>query len=121
MEAEGFKYEIDVLGDTIKVYQLFGTGCTIMHDISNETVNVYDRTFTNDERNVKYTEGEFFESYAGYHLGTDDTTIDDVVRNEYKFMIDMNCDQKISKVELKQFNNKVDHSFLVGLNNINKN
>ena len=95
----GFKTVDVVSGEKIVFYRLIGTNKTIIHNKTMETVEVMDDVVGNDEDYLTYNETEFFEEYGGYHLGTDDASIEDLVRFEYKFIID--CERSDSSASAR--------------------
>lgn len=84
----GFKEVKDICGDEIVYYRLIGCNSVIIHDKFEETVQVMDDEMNSDEHCVTYPESRFFEEYGGFHMGTEDVTVEDLVRIEYKFIID---------------------------------
>jgi hypothetical protein len=84
-----FKKVEDICGCKIVFYRLIGTNITFSHDVNAETITVIDDELVGgEEEYVVYPEARFFEEYGGFHLGTDDASIEDLIRFEYKFLID---------------------------------
>jgi hypothetical protein len=83
----GFKTVKDFSDDSV-FYDLIGLNVMVVHDKFLETVQVIDDVVGGEETVVTYDESRFFDEYGGYHLGTDDASIEDLVKFEYKFLID---------------------------------
>jgi len=60
-----------------------------IHDKFDETVQIMDDELDSSEHCEVMNQFEFFESYAGYHMGTDDVTISDLIKQEY--LMHINC------------------------------
>ena len=103
-----FKQEVNIAGDTCVYYRLIGCNTTIVHDNFEETIQVMDGELGSDEHCRTYTEGEFFDVYGGYHMGTEDVSIEDLVKVEWAMMIDQERNARVATAEeMKSFNRPV--------------
>ena len=84
----GFKEVKDICGDKVTYYRLIGCNSVFIHDDFEETIQVLDDELDASEDSMTYPVSRFFEEYGGYHFGTEDVTIEDVIKMEYKFLID---------------------------------
>jgi len=83
-------------GDVLNYYHLIGTGIVYCEDVEMETIIQIDKI---NHVTLNYNRTEFFEMYGGYHFGTEDVTIEDVIRREYVDLIG-NTDFAITKEHL---------------------
>ncbi len=97
-----FKQTSVVCGDILIYYNLIGFNLLFIHDTVDETVHVMDDELDSFEHSVIMCESEFFESYAGYHMGTDDVTIEDLIKQEYIMQVDCQSDVRSSARNMKQ-------------------
>lgn len=97
-----FKDEVNICGEEIVYYRLIGCGVIFEHNKTEEEVVVSDdvvfkkellekgslENFDGTEDHLRtYSEAEFFESYGGYHMGTDDVSIEDLIIAEWAAII----------------------------------
>lgn len=103
-----FKKVEDICGQEFVFYRLIGTNISFSHSVDEEIITVIDDELGEDEDFVVYPEVRFFEEYGGFHLGTDDASIEDLIRFEYKFIIDSErSDFAATKEVMKTLNKPV--------------
>ena len=96
----GFKQTKTFDGEDVVYYRLIGANLLFIHDKFDETVQVMDDELDSDEHSVVMHQSEFFESYAGYHMGTDDVTIDRPDKDaEIGFALDEDYNALVKKIE----------------------
>ena len=117
----GFKQTKTFDGEDVVYYRLIGANLLFIHDKFDETVQVMDDELDSDEHSVVMHQSEFFESYAGYHMGTDDVTIEDLIRQEYILHIDIRSDVRSTVTSMEQLNEKFSPVSFKDIANLNLN
>ena len=103
-----FKQEIEIAGEPMVYYRLIGSNITFIHDKFEETIQVIDDDVEASECSVVYPESRFFEEYGGFHMGTDDVSIEDLIKMEWGMIVDNErSDRPCSAEELKKFDSPV--------------
>jgi hypothetical protein len=106
-----FKQELVIAGDTVFYYRLIGSNLLFVHDTFDETVQVMDDELDSSEHCVVYPESRFFEEYGGFHMGTDDVSIEDLIKIEWAMILDNEkSDRAVTAAQLKSFNSPVSAS-----------
>lgn len=95
------------------IYELIGCNMKIIHVVGygDSYVEVHDilafKSGDPDFVNM-YPEARFFEEYGGFHMGTDDVSIEDLIMMEWAFLIsNERSDFATTASHLKSFNKKV--------------
>jgi len=113
-----FKREITLLGDLSIYYMVVGLNFIIRHDVDDEEVHIieYERKSGDKEFKISYSEAEFFEAFGGYHMGTDDVTIEDLIILEYTTILDRSSDIQVPKGMMKAFDTPVSYADIANTN-----
>ena len=99
-----FKQTKVICGEPVVYYRLIGNNLLFIHDKFDETVQIMDDELDSSEHCEVMNEFEFFESYAGYHMGTDDVTIGDLIKQEYLMHIDCQSDVASTAKTMEELN-----------------
>lgn len=103
-----FKQEIKIAGDTVVYYRLIGSNILFVHDLFEETVQVMDDELDSSEHSVVYPESRFFEEYGGFHMGTEDVSIEDLIKMEWSLILENEkSDRPATDTQLKDFDSPV--------------
>ena len=113
-----FKREVTIFGEVSIYYMVVGVNFIIRHDVTDEEVHIIEYKIIegDDEFKVTYSEAEFFEAFGGYHMGTDDVSIEDLIKFEYTTILDRSSDIQVPKGMMKAFDTPVSYADIANTN-----